>query len=245
MKGSRVEMNIEEYEKLVAVPKVSSAQEPNNRGTKWLARLIYVTDADTIVVARFVDGRLQREKVRLTYVDAAEIKHTDGERIVTPYEQALGAVTKNYILNRLAPESFKVSLIDSYKDHAQKKVFDVKPIILEVTCPMTDSKGKEIDLDRYGRNLAAVSVITSENDKGWDITQDLLSKELVDKYEGGTKARSFMKSTAFLDPLESSLGAEIVNQLKDLFKQIPREETVEVTTKTSLPEPRPKRIRRV
>lgn len=59
-------MDDKECRRLVECPKVSKAEEPNNRGTCWLARLIYTIDADTIVVARSVEDRLQREKVRVT-----------------------------------------------------------------------------------------------------------------------------------------------------------------------------------
>lgn len=218
---------VADCQKLVACPKVSKAQEPNNRGTCWLARLIYVIDADTIVVARYVDERLQREKVRITLIDAGEVKHETAERKVTPYEQALGSVTKNYILNRLSPDDFGISTSDKYKDMAQKKVFDRKPVIVKVDCPMTDSKGKEIDLDRYGRNLAAVTVTQiGATEVDWDIAQDLLEKCLVDKYEGETKVRSFMRTTAFLDPLKTILGTGIIAQLKTLYSQLTDDEKV-------------------
>ena len=223
----KVMTTIDECQKLLACPKVSKAQEPNNRGTCWLARLIYVVDADTIVVARYVDDKLQREKIRITDIDAGEVKHLSGDRKVTPYEQALGAVTKNYILNSLSSDHFQIDITDKYKDMAQKKVFDVKPIIVKVNCPMTDSKGKVIDLDRYGRNLAAVTVIQiGEKSINWDIGQDLLEKQLVDNYEGEKKARSFMKSTNFLNSQNNTFGVEIIAKLNKLFAQLSVDERV-------------------
>ena len=239
--------------------KISAVKLPNNRGSKFLARLIYIVDADTIHVAGCVDGRLQRHKIRVTLVDAAEINHKDGDRIVTPYEQALGSVTKSYVLNRLSPADFKVTTTDEYNDRVQKKVFDAKPVMLLIDCPMTDTKGKEIDLDPYGRDLGAVTVLENNSaEKGWDLAQDLISKELVDLYEGGTKKRSFMRSTAFLDPLEAVLGSPTVEQLKSLYANLSEEDkmmgnnpqapevapqNIPVTTKTG-PEDKPVRPKR-
>ena len=226
-----------EFQKLLCCPKVSDAKEPSLQGTRWLGRIIYIIDADTFVIARYINDTLVRYKVRITCIDSAEIQHEKGEETVTPYEQALGALTKSYLLNKMSPNNFKVCTEDVYDWRAQQKVFNKEPIMVMVDCPSIDKEGKKIVLDKYGRELGSVAVLQDESDcTGWDVAQLLIEKELVDRYEGKTKKRSFMKSTTFLDKLSDQIGDENVHQLKTLFTQLPE------VTEPELPEDTPTKV---
>ena len=264
-------ISLMEYQKLLSCPKISAAKEPSLQGTRWLGRIIHVVDADTFVIGKYAGDNLVRYTVRLMHLDSAEVKHLgESAAKTTPYEQALGALTKNYILQKLSPNQFKMSTEDIYGWQAQQKVFNKEAVIVMVDCPSVDSEGKRLDNDKYGRELGNVAILQDESDgSGWDVAQLLIQKRLVDPYEGKTKQRTFMTSTTFLDDLLDEIGHENVEHLKTLFAQLPDEtpvvvdkpteptkrpvlkrqeiprEAVKVTTKTSLPEPRPKRIRRV
>lgn len=207
-------------DRLKQCPKISNAEPPSMCGTKWLARVIYVKDADTIVVARFcpITDRLEARTIRTTHNDGPEVPHTKSKIKPSKYEAMLGYIAKTIVLNKMLPDQFKISAEDSYDWRKQKKIFDQHPIIVEVDCPAVDSKGKNIDLDPYFRDLAKVIVMSGT--EPWDVAQTLIQLGIADPYEGGKKDRTFMKSTKCLDNLGTVVASDILQNVRDAYKEI-------------------------
>lgn len=209
-----------EVERLKTCPKISAAEPPSVCGTKWPARIIYVKDADTIVVARFCPNsdRLEARTVRTTQNDCPEVPHTKSKVQPSKYEAMLGYMAKTIVLNKMLPDHFKVVAEDVYDWRKQKKIFDQFPVIVEVDCPALDSNGKKIDLDPYFRDLGKIVVTSCE--KPWDVAQTLIDLGIADPYEGGKKERTFMKSTKCLDNLSNIVPTETIQKARDAFKTI-------------------------
>lgn len=195
--------------------KISAVKAPNQFGQKWVARVQSVTDGDTLNVVKYdeTDGSLDRYIIRLTCCDCPEIKHKDGERIVTSYEQALGSRAKSTVLHEMLPSSFEICDVDKYDWRVQQKIFDVNPIIVYVNCPAKDHLGKPMTPDPYSRTLAAVAIMKEDGTKV-DIATLLIDAGLADRYYGGTKERSFMKNA----PVEEAVSkepSEMTNQTSE------------------------------
>ena len=60
----------EQIEFLRKFEKISSVKAPNQFGQKWVARLIYIVDADTLTVAKYdeTDGSVDRYIIRITEI---------------------------------------------------------------------------------------------------------------------------------------------------------------------------------
>lgn len=114
--------------------KVSSVKAPNQFGQKWVARVQSVTDGDTLNVVKYdeTDGSLDRYIIRVTEIDCPEIKHKDGERVVTPYEQALGSKAKSTVLHEMLPSSFEICDVDKY-DSGECSKKSLMPILSSYT----------------------------------------------------------------------------------------------------------------
>lgn len=211
---------IADEERLKACPKISAARSPSVCGTKWTARIIYVKDADTVVVARFCphSDQLEARTVRTTLNDCPEVFHSKSKIQPSKYEAMLGYMAKTIILNKMLPDQFKVVAEEMYDWRKQKKVFDQYPVIVEVDCPALDSKGKTVVPDPYFRDLGKITVTSC--DEPWDVAQTLINLGLADPYEGGKKERTFMKSTKCLDNLGSIAPADAIRKAHDAFQNL-------------------------
>ena len=205
--------------KLTQCPKVSQAEPPSLRGTSWTGRVIYVKDADTLSIARYcpVSDQLEARTIRITMIDAPEVPHTRGNKLISEYETMLGFLAKSFVLHKMLPDQFAVTTDDLYGWRMQKKIFDSHPVLVQVNCPSVDSRGKKIELDPYSRDLGSVNVI--KQDGCWDIAQSLIATKLVDAYEGGSKKRSFMTSLACLDNLGNFTGENVLTRVRTAFAQ--------------------------
>lgn len=188
-------MDADEKERLRTCAKVSTVKTANQIGKKWIARVIYVIDGDTLVVAKCNGECLERRTIRVTCLDCPEINHQKGGHKVSDFEQKLGARAKNTVLHTMLPAHFQILDVDVYDWRKQQKIFDDEPVFVFVDCPSKDHLGKTMVADPYGRDLGAVTILLQRNGDAVteiDIATLLVDAKLADRYYGGTKQRTFM-----------------------------------------------------
>lgn len=206
--------------------KISATKEPTLAGTSFLARIIYCIDSDSIVVARVVDPigpKLERRTIRITMINGPEVPHKQStQNTLSSYEAMLGTLAKNIVLHTILPDQFEIQEIDCYDWRKQQKIFDAHPVIVEIECPLLDSKGKLKQADPYKRELGSVSIVkSSKQETPINIANLLIDIGIADKYEGGKKTRSFMTSTQFIETnLRPLCGSKICDNLLDLYKKM-------------------------
>ncbi len=157
----------EDTKSLTSCTKISAIDEPNLRGQVWIGRLVHFADGDTCAVVKCnqipqgidlnLGTCLERRTVRLTKIDCAEA--ATPKKKITPYENLLNTITKNYVLHTILPDEFQVLETNTYDWRKQQKIFDKHCVLLRVDCPLLDSKGKTMELDPYNRDLGSVVLL--------------------------------------------------------------------------------------
>ena len=139
-------------------------------GIKCLAKVITVTDGDTIVLAIKISNSFYKFNVRFANIDTCETK-SDNEKI-----KQLGLKAKYRVIELFCKtKNVKINFnFDSMTKKEIEDIFDKNCFIAWVEC---------YEFDKYGRVLADVYVKKDDE----SISNILLKEKLAYEYKGATK----------------------------------------------------------
>jgi len=137
-------------------------------GCSFFARLVDVHDGDTVKVVFELDGTLTKMSLRLTGIDAPEIRTRSAS------EKAAAVRARDAILVWAAPELFAQGR--GYGERTIREVLAAEPVFVHVRCA---------PFDKYGRVLA--TMCASDDPSARTLNAHLLSNGYARAYNGGTK----------------------------------------------------------